>query len=164
MPRVSNRVWGAGLSAVVASLFAISFLSMQGAAASSSPPVAAAAAEPTELKIDVTHKPSPCNFLSKKGDKLSMHYDGRLSTGKEFDSSRKRGQPFKFNIGRGQVIKGWEQGLLDMCPGEKRTLTIPASLGYGSRGAGGVIPGGATLVFDVELLDIENRKPTKDEL
>ncbi|BGP55972.1 hypothetical protein JCM8202_005114 [Rhodotorula sphaerocarpa] len=164
MPRVSNRVWGAGLSAVVASLFALSFLGAQGVAASS-PPVAAAAAgpEPTELQIDVTHKPTPCVFLSKKGDKLSMHYDGRLSTGKDFDSSRKRGQPFDFVIGRGQVIKGWEQGLLDMCPGEKRTLTIPSSLGYGSRGVG-PIPGGATLVFDVELLDIKNRKPSKDEL
>ncbi|GJN90883.1 hypothetical protein Rhopal_003897-T1 [Rhodotorula paludigena] len=79
---------------------------------------ASSAAQPagdlSGLQIDVTHKPSPCYIKSAKGDKLAMHYDGRLDSGKEFDSSRKRGQPFVFKVGAGQVIKGWDQGLLDM--------------------------------------------------
>lgn len=88
-----------------------------------------------------------------------MHYRGTLADGgRQFDASYDRNQPFDFTIGRGMVIQGWEQGLLDMCVGEKRKLTIPPELGYGSRGAGGVIPGGATLIFEVELLDIKNRK------
>ncbi|BGP22384.1 peptidyl-prolyl cis-trans isomerase, FKBP-type [Rhodotorula toruloides] len=156
--RVSNRTWLAMLSVGVA-LLGFSSYSGMSAAAQSVPDAAAAG-----LKIDTTYKPSPCYIKSQKGDSLAMHYDGRLDTGKDFDSSRKRGQPFVFTIGRGMVIKGWDDGLLDMCPGEKRTLTIPPELGYGSRGAGGVIPGGATLVFDVELLDIKNRKPGKEEL
>merc|ERR1712129_608535 len=82
---------------------------------------------------------------------LSMHYTGTLySDGSKFDSSVDRGQPFEFQLGQGRVIKGWDQGLLDMCIGEKRKLTIPSDMGYGSRGAGGKIPGGATLVFETE--------------
>ncbi|BGP18347.1 Peptidyl-prolyl cis-trans isomerase fpr2 [Rhodosporidiobolus nylandii] len=132
--------------------------------------VAAAASSPAapegakELVIETTHRPSSCLIKSQNGDSLAMHYDGRLENGKEFDSSRKRGQPFVFTIGRGMVIKGWENGLLDMCPGEKRTLHIPPHLGYGARGAGGVIPPNADLTFDVELLEIKNRQPGKDEL
>ena len=110
-----------------------------------------------DLDIKVTNAVE-CSRKSKAGDTLSMHYDGKLIDGKEFDSSRKRGRPFKFTLGKGQVIKGWDQGLLDMCEGDKRTLTIPPHLGYGDRGAGGVIPGGATLVFDVELLEIVNKE------
>ena len=71
-----------------------------------------------------------------------------------------REQPFSFQLGVGQVIKGWDQGLLDMCVGEKRKLTIPPSLGYGDRGAGNVIPGGATLMFEVELINIGDSPPT----
>ncbi|RZC38673.1 FKBP C and/or EF-hand 7 domain containing protein [Asbolus verrucosus] len=71
-----------------------------------------------------------------------------------------REQPFSFQLGVGQVIKGWDQGLLDMCVGEKRKLTIPPGLGYGDRGAGNVIPGGATLIFDVELINIGDSPPT----
>ncbi len=74
--------------------------------------------------------------------------------GKVFDSSVKRGTPFDFTLGQGMVIKGWDQGLSGMCVGERRRLTIPSDLGYGSHGSGASIPGGATLVFDVELLEV----------
>ena len=92
----------------------------------------------------------------KPGQTCVMHYTGWLwennAKGKKFDSSLDRGQPFEFQIGRGMVIKGWDEGVATMKVGGKRTLLIPASLGYGSRGAGGVIPPNATLLFEVELL------------
>jgi len=90
---------------------------------------------------------------AKAGDQVIVHYDGRLADGTPFDSSRDRGQPFGFQLGVGQVIKGWDQGVEGMKPGGQRKLTIPPELGYGARGVG-PIPGGATLVFDVELLEI----------
>lgn len=93
------------------------------------------------------------------GQTCVMHYTGWLyedgKKGAKFDSSVDRGQPFAFKIGVGQVIKGWDEGVASMKVGGKRTLIIPPELGYGSRGAGGVIPPNATLIFDVELLDIE---------
>lgn len=107
-----------------------------------------------ELQIEVVEKPGDCDVKSKKGDNLSMHYTGTLADGSKFDSSLDREQPFDFQLGVGQVIQGWDQGLLDMCAGEKRKLTIPPHLGYGENGAGAKIPGGATLLFDVELLSI----------
>ena len=89
------------------------------------------------------------------GKTVTVHYSGYLTNGKKFDSSLDRGQPFKFTLGAGQVIKGWDQGVAGMKVGGKRKLTIPPDMGYGERGAGNVIPPNATLVFDVELLNVE---------
>ena len=93
------------------------------------------------------------------GQTVSVHYTGWLDDGgkpgRKFDSSRDRGQPFAFKLGVGQVIAGWDQGVATMHVGGKRTLIIPPAQGYGSRGAGGVIPPGATLIFDVELLGVQ---------
>ena len=88
------------------------------------------------------------------GKTASVHYTGWLENGKKFDSSVDRGQPFSFPLGAGKVIKGWDEGVQGMKVGGKRKLTIPSDLGYGSRGAGGVIPPNATLIFDVELLGV----------
>ncbi|BFU89207.1 MAG: Peptidyl-prolyl cis-trans isomerase [Nitrospira sp.] len=88
------------------------------------------------------------------GKTANVHYTGWLENGKKFDSSLDRGQPFSFPLGAGRVIKGWDEGVQGMKVGGKRKLTIPSDLGYGSRGAGGVIPPNATLIFDVELLGL----------
>jgi FKBP-type peptidyl-prolyl cis-trans isomerase len=121
----------------------------------------AAAAAPTVL-------PSGTNYTDVKGGKgaeavagkmVTVHYTGWLyqdgKRGKKFDSSRDRGEPFSFPLGDGQVIQGWDEGVAGMKVGGKRTLIIPASAGYGERGAGADIPPGATLIFDVELLGVE---------
>ncbi|GAB7366276.1 hypothetical protein MBLNU230_g7833t1 [Neophaeotheca triangularis] len=108
---------------------------------------------PDGLRIDTT-RAVKCSHPSENGDKISMNYIGTLqSTGEEFDQSYKRGKPFQFVLGSGMVIKGWELGLLDMCPGEKRTLTIPPELAYGERGVG-AIPGRSTLIFETEMMEI----------
>eukprot|EP00042_Codosiga_hollandica_P017770 m.49959 g.49959 ORF g.49959 m.49959 type:complete len:109 (+) comp48040_c0_seq1:1459-1785(+) len=106
------------------------------------------------VDIKVT-KPGDGSTYPQKGQTVVAHYTGRLTNGKEFDSSVKRGKPFTFVIGKGQVIKGWDEGFAKMSKGEKATLTISPDFGYGPSGAAGVIPPNATLIFDVELIDVK---------
>ncbi len=105
-----------------------------------------------ELEIEVLKEGT--GEEAKNNDKVTVHYTGTLENGTKFDSSLDRGDPFVFTLGVGDVIKGWDQGVLGMKVGEKRKLTIPSELGYGSRGAG-LIPPNATLIFEVELLEVE---------
>jgi peptidylprolyl isomerase len=99
----------------------------------------------SDLVVGTGENPRP-------GQMVTVHYTGTLENGTKFDSSVDRGQPFTFQIGAGRVIKGWDEGVMTMKVGGKRRLIIPPSLGYGARGAGGVIPPNATLIFEVELL------------
>jgi FKBP-type peptidyl-prolyl cis-trans isomerase FkpA len=91
---------------------------------------------------------------AEAGQVVTVHYTGWLENGTKFDSSLDRNDPFRFNLGKGQVIRGWDEGVAGMRIGGKRRLTIPSQLGYGASGAGGVIPPNATLIFEVELLDV----------
>ncbi|KAK4305221.1 hypothetical protein Pmani_022873 [Petrolisthes manimaculis] len=111
-----------------------------------------------KLQIGVKKRVDNCTLKSRRGDLLHMHYSGKLEDGTEFDSSYPRGQPLSFTLGSGQVIKGWDQGLIGMCEGEKRKLVIPSDLGYGASGAPPKIPAHATLVFEVELVKIERKE------
>ena len=138
----------------------------QGAASAARPQASAAAAAPTPTPTQTApaapEKPLQKIDLvvgkgqeAKSGDNVSVHYTGTLENGEKFDSSRDRNQPFQFKLGQGRVIQGWDQGVPGMKVGGKRKLIIPASLGYGARGAGPKIPPNSTLVFEVELLEIK---------
>ncbi len=112
-------------------------------------------AQDKEPKVKIEDLKVGTGDEAKTGNTVEVHYTGWLTDGKKFDSSLDRGQPFSFKLGAGMVIKGWDQGVAGMKVGGKRKLTIPPELGYGDRGAGGVIPPKATLVFEVELLKVK---------
>jgi len=115
------------------------------------------------LNIEVT-RPKECTRKTVRGDKVSVHYRGTLEKdGSEFDASYNRNKPLDFKVGSGMVIKGWDEGLLDMCIGEARKLTIQPEYGYGARGVG-PIPANAVLIFETELMGIEGVEEEKDEL
>ncbi len=122
------------------------------ATAQAAPAAGGAATAVTELKIEELKAGTGAE--AKAGQTVTVHYTGWLTDGKKFDSSLDRGDPFKFQLGAGQVIQGWDKGVAGMKVGGKRKLTIPSAMGYGERGAGGVIPPNATVVFEVELLGV----------
>ncbi|KAL5273936.1 FKBP2 family protein [Megaselia abdita] len=111
-----------------------------------------------KVKIGIKKRVENCTQKTKRGDFIHVHYKGTLEKdGSEFDSSYSRGNPFTFTLGTNQVIKGWDQGLLGMCEGEKRRLVIPSELAYGKSGSGQKIPPDSTLIFEVELIKIANQ-------
>jgi len=135
--------------------------------------VLAASVPASEMKVEVYDGPKECDDSEKvkKGNFLSMHYTGTIDQssatgekGSKFDSSRDRGQTFDVQIGVGQVIKGWDEGIVGLCKGAKANLVIPPDMGYGDQGAGGQIPGGATLHFDVEVVDINEKGPPEPNI
>jgi len=115
-------------------------------------------------KVDILYKPKNCKRKSANRDLMVVHYTGWLAkSGRKFDSTidvRRRYAPFEFVLGTAYVIKGWDIGLLDMCPGEKRKLTVPPQIGYGKKGLRGIIPPNATLVFLIDLLDLRRATPS----
>lgn len=134
---------------------------LAGCGPGSTPPQSPSTAAPS-IALQIDELQAGTGVPITAGQKAVVQYTGWLyesaapdHKGKEFDSSRRGGEPFSFTLGAGQVIKGWDQGVLGMKVGGRRRLTIPADLGYGDVGAGGVIPPGATLIFDVELVGIE---------
>jgi FKBP-type peptidyl-prolyl cis-trans isomerase len=124
-------------------------------AETTNPSPASADAGPGSLAIEVLQEPANTDAAARVGDTVWVHYTGRLTDGKKFDSSLDRGEPIDFKLGEGSVIKGWEQGIVGMLIGEKRKLTIPPELGYGSKTVGGgAIPPNSTLIFEVELVGL----------
>jgi len=155
MRRTATRAWS-GVAVILACAM------LAGCARPPLPAVApanqVAALEVTDLVVGQGAEASP-------GSRVTVHYTGWLydharpdKKGAEFDSSRKGGQPFRFALGQRQVIAGWDQGVTGMKVGGQRRLLVPSALAYGDRGAGGVIPPGATLVFDIELLGVQPRR------
>lgn len=113
-----------------------------------------------DVQVKTVKEGKNCDIKAKPGDYLKIHYTGRFDdeNGEIFDTSYKRGQLYQFQLGAGQVIQGYERGVPGMCLGETRTLTVPSHLGYGDQGYPGIIPGGATLHFTVELVELEEGK------
>ncbi|OLV17535.1 MULTISPECIES: FKBP-type peptidyl-prolyl cis-trans isomerase [Deinococcus] len=109
---------------------------------------------PEQPQLQVEKYEEGTGIPAQTGKMVRVHYTGMLENGQKFDSSRDRGEPIEFPLGVGYVIPGWDQGIAQLRVGDKAKLTIPASLGYGEAGVPGVIPGGATLIFDVELVDV----------
>ena len=136
----------------------LSLLATACTSSAAAPPASAPGAAPTEVTLadglKYTDDQIGTGTVAQAGKTAVVHYTGWLTDGTKFDSSRDRNQPFSFQLGAGRVIKGWDEGVAGMKVGGKRTLIIPPELGYGARGAGGVIPPNATLKFEVELLDV----------
>ena len=160
--RAFNRAGTAkalALTVAVTGLVAAAPLSTAALAEAAAPAQGQPAMTTTASGLQFTDATVGTGASPQTGQTCVMHYTGWLYNdgvkGKKFDSSVDRGQPFEFKIGVGQVIKGWDEGVATMKVGGKRTLIIPAALGYGARGAGGVIPPNATLMFDVELLGVK---------
>jgi FKBP-type peptidyl-prolyl cis-trans isomerase len=120
-----------------------------------SPPATSKSDAGTAARLTIRDEVVGKGPSAKSGDRVTVDYTGWLADGTKFDSSKDRNQPFSFSLGAGDVIPGWDQGVAGMKVGGKRKLTIPPDLGYGARGAGGVIPPNATLIFEVELLKID---------
>lgn len=132
---------------LIGAIAAMRYNELPGKTPAPSTPPASAGLKVTDLK-DGTGK------AAKSGDRVSVHYIGTLTNGTKFDASRDHGKPFEFTLGAGDVIKGWDEGVAGMKEGGKRKLVVPPELGYGARGAGGVIPPNATLIFEIELLKV----------
>lgn len=128
------------------------------ATAGTAKPLAAATTTPSGLTYIITQHNSD-GRQPKTGDMVAVNYTGLLGSGVKFDSSLDHGGPIKFKLGTGRVIKGWDEGIAKLHVGEQATLIIPPELGYGERGAGGIIPPGATLIFIVELVSIDDAPP-----
>ncbi|EDQ85159.1 uncharacterized protein MONBRDRAFT_29518 [Monosiga brevicollis MX1] len=130
-----------------------------GKSEAGSPASSGRARRPIEqLSIGVKRRAEDCGIKTRVYDALAIHYTGWLhATGEEFDSSIPRGDPYIFTLGAGQVVPGWDQGLVGMCIGDVRKLSLPAELGYGASGVAGKVPPNADLIFEIELLNIERR-------